>query len=360
MSRMLDKVSKLLNKAENAGTPEEAAAFMAKAQEMASINAIDLAVARMHQTEKERVQEVEERRVTVNTRQRRHNRKHFMELAMAIAYANDIEFLISGGEYALFAVGFPSDLDVLEALYVHLSVQMATECDEALKAGANKAVRRVLVTERREIAWEDREWGQWGGRTYYDDDPTLDLWCDQRDDESDKDFEKRYEAVAEKARADYLEAVANGIESYNSSTDRYRKPVPPPAYEEIPILDDDGELQYVTKEVSVTDGRVFRNEFYSAFVTRMRGRLWEARRAAERDRGIDVAKEGETALALRDKKKEVDEAHEKQRAGVRHLGTYRGADETNRKGGRGDGYQAGRAAAESVAIGAEGRGVKRA
>ena len=45
---MLDTLSKLLNQAENAATPEEAEAFFAKAQELATLHAISLAEARAH------------------------------------------------------------------------------------------------------------------------------------------------------------------------------------------------------------------------------------------------------------------------------------------------------------------------
>lgn len=358
---MLDKISKLLTKAENAGTAEEAATFMAKAQEMASINGIDLAIARMHQAKRERVQEPEERKIQVNPYTRRHNRKHFMELAMAIAEVNDVQYLIGGREYHLHAVGFPSDLDVVEALYAHLAVQMAVECDEALRRGEHKEVRPVLVTKRVEIPWEDREWGQWNGKQYYDDNPDDEVYLHQFENESQEDFERRRDEAVGRARQEYLDAVRDGDRIYSvysrDGMGGYRKPVPPPAYDDEPVLDADGKRQYEEKEVSVVDGRVFRNSFYEAFVIKMRGRLWEARRAAERDRGIDVAKDSETALALRDKKAEVDQAHENQRAKVGHLGVYQGAASDDRKTDHTmAGYRAGAKSAERVPI-ASGREV---
>ena len=76
--RMLDKVSKLLAKAENAGTPEEADAFMAKAMELATINNIDLAIARQHQAKKELAEEPEERRLQCSPHTLRHNRNQFI------------------------------------------------------------------------------------------------------------------------------------------------------------------------------------------------------------------------------------------------------------------------------------------
>lgn len=362
MSKTLDRVSKLLAKAENAGTAEEAATFMAKAQEMASLNNIDLAVARMHQAKKERAAEPEERRLQVNPYTRRHNRKFFIELAMAICDVNDVEYLIDGRDFALFCVGFPEDLDVVEALYTHLSVQMVTECDEALTRGDHRDVRRVLVTERVEIPWEDREWGWWNGKQFYDDNPDDDVYVGhQMEGESDAAYAKRLADGVAKARERYLDAVKTGDKIYCSQAERgwggYRRPVPPPAHDEVPVLDAAGNKQYEEKEVSVVDGRVFRAHFYEAFVPRIRGRLWETRRAAERERGVDQVS-SETALAVRDKKEVVDAAHAQQRARVGRMGTYESSADQNRKVDHsGQGRHAGARAAETVPID-EGRAVK--
>lgn len=353
--KMLDKVSKLLAKAENAGTPEEAEAFMAKVQEMATANGIDLAVARMHQAAKERIQEPEERTLMCNPHNRRHNRKHFIELGMAICDVNDVEYLIGGNDRALFMVGFPSDMDMVEALYTHLSIQMVVECDEALKRGDNKAEQRVLVTTSEPIAWEDREWGEWNGRQFYDENPDDEVFVRRREqNESDEDYAKREAEAIARARAEYETNVKEGTRIWSAQSrgweGGYRKPVPPPATREIAVLDADGNRQYEMKVVSAVDGRVFRSHFYEAFVPRMRGRLWEIRRAVERDHGVQVA-ESSAALAVRDKKEEVKKAHDEQRAKVRHMGTYRSAAEDERKyDNTGRGRAAGTASAERVPI----------
>lgn len=309
----LDKVSKLLAKAENAGTPEEAEAFMAGAQRLAAQNGIDLAVARMHQAAKERLEEPEERRIQVNPYTRKINRKHFMELAMYIADVNDVKYLIGGGEYVLYAVGFPSDMDVLEAMYVHLAVQMVEQCDAALKAGANRAERTVPKQRREDIPEAEIEWGEWcyrdGGYWY-----------------------NRYDCYPNSA-------------SYN-----------PPKTRLVDVTDENGDVVYETRNVAVTDGRVFRHEFYSAFTARIRAKLWHAKRAAMKEAGVEV-EDSSTALAVRDKKAEVDEAHQEQRAKVQHLGVYSGSDE-GRSGydATGAGYREGVRAAEATSVGGD-RGV---
>ena len=318
MSKMLDKISKLLAKAENAGTPEEAEAFMAKVQELATINGIDLAVARMHQAKKEKVQEIEERRIAVNPHNRKRNRKHFVDLALAIAAVNDVQCTITTNDAAIFALGFPSDLDVVEALNTHLAVQMVTECDEELKRGANKDVRRVLKTERVKIPDEERAWGESDGKGRY---------------------------------YDYEGEEGYGTDRWGNY--RYRAPYPPPTHKEVPVLDEHGEKIYEEKEISIVDGRVFRNNFYDSFVTRMSGRLWEIRRSAEREAGaLEVS--SSTAVALRNKKEEVKEAHENRIKVQRIRGSYKGAEV---KSYSNLGREAGTKAAERVPVN-EGRAVK--
>lgn len=308
MSKMLDRVSKVLNQAENASTPEEAATYMEAAQKLAAQNGIELAVARMHQAKKERAEEPEERRIQVNPYTRKINRKHFMELAMYIAQANDVEYLIGGKEYVLHAVGFPSDLNVVEALFVHLSVQMASECDAALKAGANRSVQRVPKQTRVPVLEGERQWGEWHemSQSYYNDSPG---W--PRDARSD-----------------------------------------PPRYKLVPVRDDAGEIVYEERSIALSDGRAFRHEFYGAYTRRMSARLWEAKRQVQKDAGVEAQGTNETSLAIRDKKAEVNKAHEEQRAKVKHLGVYEGSDEGRTSyDSSGAGREHGRRAAESAPLG---------
>lgn len=317
MSKMLDKISKLLAKAENAGTPEEAETFMAKVQELATLNGIDLAVARMHQAKKERVQEIEERRISVNPYSRKRCRKHFVDLALVIAAVNDVKCTITSNDAAIFAIGFPSDLDVVEALNTHLAVQMVAECDAELKRGANRQPQKVLKTEKVLIPEDDRVWGEWDGKSRY------------------------YDEEGEEGQ---------GTDRWGNY--RSRAPYPPPTHKEVPVLDEDGNKIYEEKVVSVVDGRVFRNNFYDSFVIRMSGRLWEIKRSAEREAGV-LETSSSTAIALRNKKEEVNEAHD-ERIRVQHItGEYRGAKVNSYSS---LGREAGTKAAERVPVN-EGRAV---
>jgi len=308
--KMLDRVSKLLNQAENAGTPEEASTFMAKAQELAAINAIELSVARAHQAKKETAQEPEERRIQINPYTRKINKAHFLKLAMHIADVNDIEYLIGGGDYTLNCVGFPEDLDVLEALYVHLSVQMVMECDKALKEGANREVRLLPKQKWEPIPENEQRWGDWcdgDGGYWYNDSPGY-----------------------------------PNSKSYDAPTRRL-----------VDVLDDDGNPIMEERSVALTDGRVFRQDFYEAYVARMQAKLWGAKRQALKDAGVEEKGSDSTSLAVRDKKEEVKKAHAEQRAKVAHLGVWEDSS-ANRTSfdHTGRGRELGRQAAELTPLGA--------
>ena len=122
-----------------------------------------------------------------------------------------------------------------------------------------------------------------------------------------------------------------------------------------PVLDDDGNQIYDDKEISIVDGRVFRTNFYDAFIQRMTGRLWEIRRSAEREAGVLVTS-SETALAVRNKKEEVDKTFAAYRATVRRIGEYKGAESSSSYSSHG--RAAGTKAAETVPVGNTGRSVK--
>jgi hypothetical protein len=251
MSKTLDRISKVLNQAENAGTPEEAAVFMEKAQELASLAAIDLAVARSHTVNKEKREEIEKNvAVYVNSYSRRANREHFMDLFLAIAGTNDLQCTIGGSRYYAFATGFPSDIEIAKALFGQLSVQMVSDADAALKRGAHKTVRLVPKYERIKLDPDDHYWDtDWKGRDIY--------------------------RTTEKVR----------------------------------VRDENGNPVWEDQVVSKVDGRIYRANFYAGFVARTNSRLWEAKQRAEKAAGADV-ENSSTALVLRDKKQEVKKAFE--------------------------------------------------
>ncbi len=293
-SKMTERVSKLLTQAERApeGSPEREA-FMERAMALSQAYSIDLAMARMVQTRKERAEEPEERRYQTGV-VGRPAAKHMTDLMLAICGENDLQVLISRSATFVYAHGMPSDHDVVERLFAMLSAQMVAEADAGLRRGDHKEERGVLVTERVEIPELDRRWGGFDAKSgrYYDEGP------------EDADGE---------------------VWSWemNRGQGGYRKPFPPPSHRDVPVLDADGNHQYVTKTVSAVDGRVWRANFYAGFVARTRTRLRAAKRKAMEAAGIDLADvESAGAVALRDKAKTVRESWEETNRVV--LATSRG------------------------------------
>lgn len=287
-NKTLDRISQFIAQAENTTHPAEAEIFMRKAQELAEIASIDLAVARAHQAEKGKVEEPEERKIWVGERRSATN-KWKVELFLVIARANDCKCLILGDGMGVAPAGFPSDLEVVERLYASLVVQMVSAADAALKRGDNKRTKRVMKTKRETLAWEDRDWGGMtpSGR-FYDDQPD-DGW----------------------EREAYEEAVKNGGWVYNWTTGKDRKPYPPPTFKDVPERDYDGSVLYEEREISIVDGRVFRANFYEGFITRVSSQLREAKRRGRdiHDEDLDEEAKAGVALAIRDKKAETDAFH---------------------------------------------------
>lgn len=128
---MLEKIAKLLNQAENAGTEAEAAVFMAKAQQLASTHSIDLARARHATIEKQRTKPVQ-RTIHIGERGSRGLRT-LVDLYLGIADANDVKCTIAHDATRVYGVGFAEDIDVSEALFASLQVQQANALAEFKK-----------------------------------------------------------------------------------------------------------------------------------------------------------------------------------------------------------------------------------
>lgn len=283
----VDRISKLLNQAERAeeGSPERET-FMEKALALSQAYSIDLAVARAHQTKKERVEEPERRQFQVGEFGARAGKNdHLADLMIAICDANDIEVVISSARVYVWGTGMPSDLDMAERLFAILSVQMLQEADAGLKAGANGEVTLAPKRVREEIPEDERAWGQHDGS----DSMGESCYYDEQDEEYN-------EYAGKKLRSRW---------SANGSGHEWVKAYPPPKFRYV----ETGELE--EKWVSKVDARIWRPNFYAGFVTRTRSRLRDAKNTALRDAGIDVQDDGDDrALALRDKKKDVRAAFE--------------------------------------------------
>lgn len=130
---MLERVAKLLNQAENAGTQAEADTFMEAAQRLAATHSIDLARARHATIDKQRTVPIQ-RTIHIgepNTR----GLRTITDLCLNICEANDVRVTISHDATRVYGVGFAEDIDMVEAMFASLQVQQAKFLAEFKAAG---------------------------------------------------------------------------------------------------------------------------------------------------------------------------------------------------------------------------------
>lgn len=300
---MVSRLAKVLNQAERApeGSPERAT-YMDAALRLSAAYSIDLAVARAHQAKKEQVEQPEKRGFKVGNPDLTQNKNaHFVDLMLAICQHNDIEVTISGSNLFVYGHGMPSDLDVAERLFALLSVQMVAEADAGLKAQANYEMRTVPRQIRVEIPEDERAWGQHDG--------TEGGWGDN--------YANTYDDQDE-------EISSAGRRYWKGGTKAY----PPPKFKLVDVTDADGQVIMEEKLVSTSDARVWRVNFYQSFISEIGRRLYDIRREALKNAGIDLSEmENPGAIAIRDKAKEVNDFFQEEARFVLSTGrTYGGAE----------------------------------
>jgi hypothetical protein len=164
--RMLDKLAKILNQAENASSPEEAATYMKKAQALATLGSIDLAVARQHTAKREQREQPTHKHITIG-QPRKNNNARLVNLFIAIADNNDVKVNIAMNSTFVIAFGMPSDIEVVEVLYASLLYQMTEAANSWLKTGEYKQ-EKVLRQVTKHDDWgtyKDLEERSMDGRT---------------------------------------------------------------------------------------------------------------------------------------------------------------------------------------------------
>ena len=138
--RLVDRVGKLLAQAEGTDNEHEAAAFVERAQQLATEHAVDLERARARQRDRQgrREQEpLEQDRLEVGTRGRRGNR-HRVLLYVAVARANDVLVNVASDSTYVLGFGHRSDLEVVERLWTSLAVQMTAAAQRRLDRGEHR------------------------------------------------------------------------------------------------------------------------------------------------------------------------------------------------------------------------------
>lgn len=133
----LDKLGKILALADGGATEEERDAFMRKAEELAAVLGVELAVARAAHADKSKREEPERRMVKVGNERSRYN-AYMVELFIACAYPHDVRVTIGWRNIMCHGYGLPSDLAIVEAMFGVTAIQMVTDADKAIKAGAQR------------------------------------------------------------------------------------------------------------------------------------------------------------------------------------------------------------------------------
>lgn len=113
----VDKIQKLLAKAERASTEEEASAFFAKAEELMTKWAIDDAMLRA--SGKMEREEITERIIKFASS----SYEADYRLVKAIGIVHDLKFLVSKSSKQVYLIGFPSDIEATMSLFLNLKVQ---------------------------------------------------------------------------------------------------------------------------------------------------------------------------------------------------------------------------------------------
>ncbi len=144
----VDRIAKLLQMAERAKTPEESAAFFAKAQALATVHQITLAQARQRLPSGAREQPVQ-KLLTVG-RPRQQANRHYLRLLVALARTNGCEIGLYNNNTGALIFGLPSDLATVERMFAVIAPQMI-RMGEAFLADGRWRGELVVDLRTREV-----------------------------------------------------------------------------------------------------------------------------------------------------------------------------------------------------------------
>ena len=139
------RISALLDKADRTDNPFEAEAYVMKAQALATMASIDIAAARVRAPERN---EPITRTVVIGEKGKRAN-QHLIALFVVVAHANSAHVDVAADSTYVLGYGMPGDLDMVEALYATISVQMVSSAAGYIAAGAWRQETYLVRGSRR-------------------------------------------------------------------------------------------------------------------------------------------------------------------------------------------------------------------
>lgn len=147
---MIERIAKLLNKAENAGTPQEAHIYFEKAQALATAHSISLAKARLIPTGPVAPQPIN-RTIRIGE-PRRHANRHLVRLFAVIGSVNGLQVDVARNSTYVIAYGFEDEVDASEVLWGRIATQMVRFGEQFLATEAWRGDQRVVRRRGRHVA----------------------------------------------------------------------------------------------------------------------------------------------------------------------------------------------------------------
>jgi hypothetical protein len=148
--RLVDRIGKLLAQAEGTDNEHESAAFVERAQQLATEHAVDLELARARQRDRAArggAEPLVQERVDVGARGKRGNR-HRVLLYSVVARPNDVMVNVAHDSTYVLGFGHRADLEVVERLWASLAVQMTSAAQRRLDRGEHRAAGTAAQTWR--------------------------------------------------------------------------------------------------------------------------------------------------------------------------------------------------------------------
>lgn len=120
---MLERIAKLLAKAESASTQEEAEVYFAKAQDLATVHQISLAEAAAHHPDAKKKSVLTHRSIMVGQKRKQVN-SHLIRLFSVIAAHNDVKVNVYHDSTGVIAFGHSDDIDTVELMWSRIAPVM--------------------------------------------------------------------------------------------------------------------------------------------------------------------------------------------------------------------------------------------